>query len=92
MARRFAAGSPASVEGITTYLTEGITTYLTVLLLERLREVLVASQNTSMSMLHYERQQEMRSVLPEYDPQSDWRGMRVGEDDHAKRFPSVAAR
>ena len=42
----------------------------------------------SMSMLHYERRQEMQSVLPEYNPESDWRGMRVGEYDPAKHFPS----
>jgi hypothetical protein len=42
----------------------------------------------SLSMLHYERWREMQSVLPEYNPESDWRGMRVGEYDHAKHFPS----
>jgi len=42
----------------------------------------------SMSMLHYERRREMQSVLSEYNPESDWRGMRVGEYDPAKHFPS----
>ena len=43
----------------------------------------------ALSMLHYERWQEMqRSVLPEYRPESDWRGMRVGEYDQTKHFPS----
>jgi Methyltransferase domain len=42
----------------------------------------------SLSMLHYERPHEMQSVLPEYNPESDWRGMRVGEWDQAKHFPS----
>jgi predicted O-methyltransferase YrrM len=42
----------------------------------------------SLSMLHYERRHEMQSVLPEYNPESDWRGMRVGEWDEAKHFPS----
>jgi len=42
----------------------------------------------SMSMLHYERRQEMQSALPEYNPETDWRGMRVGEYDPAKHFPS----
>jgi hypothetical protein len=42
----------------------------------------------ALSMLHYERRREMQSVLPEYNPESDWRGMRVGEYDHAKHFPS----
>jgi hypothetical protein len=42
----------------------------------------------ALSMLHYERRQEMQSVLPEYNPESDWRGMRVGEYDQAKHFPS----
>ena len=42
----------------------------------------------ALSMLHYERRPEMQSVLPEYNPESDWRGMRVGEYDDAKHFPS----
>src|SRR5262245_7922219 len=42
----------------------------------------------ALSMLHYERQREMQSVLPEYTPESDWRGMRVGVYDQAKNFPS----
>jgi hypothetical protein len=42
----------------------------------------------SMSMLHYERRHEMKSVLPEYNPEADWRGMRVGEYDNSKHFPS----
>jgi len=42
----------------------------------------------ALSMLHYERRHEMQSVLPEYQPESDWRGMRVGEYDPAKHFPS----
>ena len=42
----------------------------------------------ALSMLHYERRQEMQSVLPEYQPESDWRGMRVGEYDQTKHFPS----
>ena len=42
----------------------------------------------SLSMLHYERRQEMQSALPDYNPESDWRGMRVGEYDDAKHFPS----
>jgi hypothetical protein len=42
----------------------------------------------AMSMLHYQHQQEMQGVLPEYQPESDWRGMRVGEYDQAKHFPS----
>jgi hypothetical protein len=39
-------------------------------------------------MLHYERRHEVKSVLPEYNPEADWRGMRVGEYDHSKHFPS----
>ena len=42
----------------------------------------------ALSMLHYGRRQEMQSVLPEYQPESDWRGMRVGEYDQTKHFPS----
>src|SRR5262245_58812658 len=42
----------------------------------------------ALSMLHYERRHAMQSVLPEYQPESDWRGMRVGEYDPAKHFPS----
>jgi predicted O-methyltransferase YrrM len=42
----------------------------------------------ALSMLHYERRQEMQSVLPEYQPESDWRGMRAGEYDQTKHFPS----
>ena len=42
----------------------------------------------ALSMLHYERRHEMQSVLPEYNPELDWRGMRVGEYDDAKHFPS----
>jgi hypothetical protein len=42
----------------------------------------------SLSMLHYGRRHEMQSVLPAYNPESDWRGMRVGEWDEAKHFPS----
>jgi hypothetical protein len=42
----------------------------------------------ALSMLHYERRHEMQSVLPEYNPESDWRGMRVGEYDDTKHFPS----
>ena len=42
----------------------------------------------ALSMLHYERRHEMQSVLHEYQPESDWRGMRVGEYDQAKHFPS----
>jgi Methyltransferase domain len=42
----------------------------------------------ALSMLHYERRHEMQSVLPEYQPESDWRGMRVGEYDQTKHFPS----
>ena len=42
----------------------------------------------ALSMLHYERRQQMQSVLPEYNPETDWRGMRVGEYDDAKHFPS----
>jgi hypothetical protein len=42
----------------------------------------------SLSMLHYARRHEMQSVLPEYNAESDWRGMRVGEYDQAKHFPS----
>ena len=42
----------------------------------------------ALSMLHYERRNEMQSVLPEYTPESNWRGMRVGEYDQAKHFPS----
>jgi Methyltransferase domain len=42
----------------------------------------------ALSMLHYERRHEMQSILPEYAPESDWRGMRVGEYDQAKHFPS----
>jgi hypothetical protein len=42
----------------------------------------------ALSMLHYERWQEMqRSVLPEYQPESDWRGMRVGQRDKTA-FPA----
>jgi hypothetical protein len=42
----------------------------------------------SLSMLHYNRRREMQRVLPEYNPESDWKGMRVGEYDSAKHFPS----
>jgi hypothetical protein len=42
----------------------------------------------ALSMLHYERRQQMQSVLPEYNPETDWRGMRVGEYDQTKHFPS----
>jgi hypothetical protein len=42
----------------------------------------------SLSMLHYERRHEMQSVLPEYQPESDWRGMRVGEYKQTRHFPS----
>jgi hypothetical protein len=42
----------------------------------------------ALSMLHYERRHEMQSVLPEYRPESDSRGMRIGEHDDAKHFPS----
>src|SRR5262245_10024694 len=42
----------------------------------------------ALSMLHYERRQQMQSVLPEYNPETDWRGMRVGEYDKTKHFPS----
>jgi hypothetical protein len=42
----------------------------------------------ALSMLHYERRQEMQSVLPEYQPEPDWRRMRVGEYDQTKHFPS----
>jgi hypothetical protein len=42
----------------------------------------------ALSMLHYKRRHEMQSVLPEYQPESDWLGMRVGEYDDAKHFPS----
>jgi len=39
-------------------------------------------------MLHYDRRGEMQSILREYNPESDCRGMRVGEYDQAKHFPS----
>jgi hypothetical protein len=39
-------------------------------------------------MLHYDRRHEMQSVLPEYQPESDRRGIRFGEYDQAKRFLS----
>jgi Methyltransferase domain len=42
----------------------------------------------ALSMLHYQRRHEMQSLLPEYNPESDLRGMRVGEYDQAKHFPS----
>jgi hypothetical protein len=42
----------------------------------------------ALSMLHYERRHEMQSVLPEYNPESDWYGMRVGDHDETKHFPS----
>jgi hypothetical protein len=42
----------------------------------------------ALSMLHYERRHEMQSILPEYKPESDWRGMRVGAYDQRKHFPS----
>jgi hypothetical protein len=42
----------------------------------------------ALSMLHYKRRHEMQSVLPEYQPESDSRGMRIGEHDDAKHFPS----
>ena len=42
----------------------------------------------ALSMLHYERRNEMKSILPEYNPETDWRGMRVGEFDQTKHFPS----
>ena len=42
----------------------------------------------ALSMLHYDRRGEMQSILREYNPESDCRGMRVGEFDQAKHFPS----
>jgi len=42
----------------------------------------------ALSMLHYGRRREMQSALPEYQPESDWQGMRVGEYDEGKHFPS----
>jgi hypothetical protein len=39
-------------------------------------------------MLHYDRRCAMQGVLPEYRPESDWRGMRQGEYDQGKHFPS----
>ena len=42
----------------------------------------------ALSMLHYERRNEMKSILPEYNPETDRRGMRVGEFDQTKHFPS----
>jgi hypothetical protein len=42
----------------------------------------------SLSMLHYDRRREMQSVLPEYRPESDWRGMRRGKYEQGKHFPS----
>lgn len=42
----------------------------------------------ALSMLHYERRREMQGILPEYNPESDWRGMRQGDYDDAKHFPS----
>ena len=42
----------------------------------------------SLSMLHYGRRHEVQNILPEYNPESDWRGMRAGGYDHAKHFPS----
>jgi hypothetical protein len=42
----------------------------------------------ALSMLHYERRREMQSVLPEYRPESDWRGMRRGAYQQGKHFPS----
>jgi hypothetical protein len=42
----------------------------------------------ALSMLHYDRRGEMQSILREYNPESDCRGMRVGEYDQAKHFPS----
>jgi Methyltransferase domain len=42
----------------------------------------------ALSMLHYERRQQMQSVLPEYNPETDWRGMRGGAYDKTKHFPS----
>jgi hypothetical protein len=42
----------------------------------------------ALSMLHYGRRQQLQRVLPEYRPEADWRGMRVGEYDQGKHFPS----
>jgi hypothetical protein len=42
----------------------------------------------SLSMLHYDRRREMQDVLPEYRPESDWRGMRRGKYEQGKHFPS----
>jgi len=42
----------------------------------------------ALSMLHYGRRRELQCVLPEYRPEADWRGMRVGEYDQGKHFPS----
>ena len=42
----------------------------------------------ALSMLHYARRDEMQRLLPEYQPENDWRGMRVGEYDKTKHFPS----
>ena len=42
----------------------------------------------ALSMLHYARRDDMQRLLPEYEPENDWRGMRVGEYDKTKHFPS----
>jgi hypothetical protein len=42
----------------------------------------------ALSMLHYARRHEMRSVLPEYSPEQDWRGMRADAYEAGKHFPS----
>lgn len=42
----------------------------------------------SLSMLHYGRREEMQRILPEYQPEQDHYGMRVGDYDPARHFPS----
>ncbi len=42
----------------------------------------------ALSMLHYDRRDAMRSIVPEYRPEHDWYGMRDGEYDPSRHFPS----
>ena len=42
----------------------------------------------SLSMLHYQRCSAMQAILPEYNPESNWIGMRQGTFDEGKHFPS----
>ena len=42
----------------------------------------------ALSMLHYDRRDALRAILPEYRPEADWRGMRSGNYTPERHFPS----